>query len=347
MKLAPLFRAFSTEPRIESRLVHTGQHYDDRMSGDFFRDLELPTPDHSLGAGSGSRAQQIATIGRRLDPVLTAEHPSAVLVAGDANSTVASALAAKKLGLFVIHAEAGLRSFDPFMPEEINRRVTDSISDLLLVSEESGCRNLNREAFGAGKMRLVGNLMIDSLHYNLPRAGKSKILDDLGLRGRRFGMVTLHRAANVDDPQKFAGIMDALRTIAADLPLVFPVHPRTRARNGLLDPGPHIRVCDPLGYLDFLCLMSHSAAVLTDSGGIQEETTALRIPCLTLRENTERPATIEEGTNRLAGTSRESILRAWRESLEAPKVGAQPKYWDGQAAGRCVEAIFSAADDIG
>ena len=342
MKLAPLFRAFAETPRITATLVHTGQHYDDSMSGQFFRELGLPVPHYNLGVGQGSHVQQTAKIMQRFEPVLREVNPSAVLVVGDVNSTVACARAAKKLGFFVIHVEAGLRSFDRSMPEEVNRVAIDAISDLLLVSEESGLRNLKKEGIAPERIRWVGNLMIDSLHHHLRGSQESEILREWGLRGQRYGLVTLHRPANVDDPEQLGEILRALREISVDLPLVFPVHPRTRAHFQNQDLGPRIRVSDPLGYIDFLCLMSNSALVLTDSGGIQEETTALRIPCLTLRNNTERPATLEQGTNQLAGTTRESILRTWNELPTKRQAGTIPKFWDGKAAKRCAEAICGA-----
>jgi UDP-N-acetylglucosamine 2-epimerase (non-hydrolysing) len=279
---------------------------------------------------------------KRFEPIVLEENPRAVLVVGDVNSTAACALVAKKLGVFVIHVEAGLRSFDRSMPEEINRLVTDSISDLLLVTEESGLRNLQNEGVPPGKVQLVGNLMIDSLLFHLERSRNSRILEELGLRDKRFGLVTLHRPANVDDPAQLHELLRALKVIAEDLMLYFPVHPRTRTRLQDCDLGSHIRLLDPLGYLDFVCLMSHSAVVLTDSGGIQEETTALGIPCLTLRNNTERPITIEEGTNRLAGTTYNCIVNTWQEFREQPKSGKIPKHWDGKAAERCVQSIRAA-----
>jgi UDP-N-acetylglucosamine 2-epimerase (non-hydrolysing) len=339
MKLAPLFRAFSSHPELVPVLAHTGQHYDDSMSGQFFRDLGLPQPSYNLEVGSGSHAQQTAEIMKRFEGVVLQERPSAVLVVGDVNSTAACALVSKKLGVFVIHVEAGLRSFDRSMPEEINRLVTDAISDLLLVTEESGVRNLAQEGVACEKVHFVGNLMIDSLFFHLERARDSPILDQLGLRGERFGLVTLHRPANVDDAAQLQEIMGALRVISQDLPLYFPVHPRTKAQLAGQCAAPGLRLLDPLGYLDFTCLMSHSAVVLTDSGGVQEETTALGIPCLTLRNNTERPITINEGTNTLAGTSRASILAAWQEVKSTPKLGRIPKLWDGNAAGRALVAI--------
>ena len=339
VKLAPLFRAFASTPEIAPILVHTGQHQDDCMSGRFLRELALPLPRYSLGAGPGSQVQQTAVIMQRLEPVLMAERPSAVLVVGDVNSTLAAALAAKKLGFFLIHAEAGLRSFDRSMPEEINRLIVDAISDLNLVSEDSGMRNLAAEGVPPEKVRLVGDLMVDCLLSHLDEAKQSRIVEELGLHGRRFGVVTLHRPGNVDHNGQLGEILRALRDISTELPLVFPVHPRTAAKLPERVCGPNIHVCEPLGYLDFLCLTSNSAVMLTDSGGVQEETSVLGIPCLTLRNNTERPATVEQGTNRLAGTTYESILRAWRQPRDAARVADLPAVWDGHAAERCVEAI--------
>lgn len=342
MKLAPLLRALEEAPDFQPVLVHTGQHYDERMSGQFFRDLGLPQPHQNLEVGSGSHAVQTAEIMRRFEPVLLAEQPAAVLVVGDVNSTLACTLVAKKLQVPVIHVEAGLRSFDRTMPEEINRVLTDSISDLLLVTEESGVANLSAEGIAGDQVRLVGNLMIDSLRYHLAQARQLPLIQNLGLTGTRFGVITLHRPANVDDPAQLAEIYGALAEISRELPLLFPIHPRTRAHLAALPElpaGAQIRLLEPLGYLDFLCLMSHSAAVLTDSGGLQEETTALGVPCLTLRENTERPITITEGTNTLAGTTRAGILNAWRESVAHPKIGRTPLLWDGRAAARCLDAM--------
>jgi UDP-N-acetylglucosamine 2-epimerase (non-hydrolysing) len=344
MKLAPLFRAFSTAPEFSPALVHTGQHYDEKMSGQFFGDLGLPAPLYNLEVGSASHAQQTAEIMKRFEPVVLQEKPKAVLVVGDVNSTAACALVATKLNVAVIHVEAGLRSFDRSMPEEINRLVTDAIADLLLVTEESGLRNLQHEGVSPDKVRFVGNLMIDSLHFQLARSRNSPILDELGVRNRRFGLITLHRPANVDDGAQLQQLLRALQEIAAaeDLPLFFPVHPRTRARMREQQQSERLRLLEPLGYTEFVALMSNAAIVFTDSGGVQEETTALGIPCLTLRNNTERPITIEQGTNRLAGTSYETILRAWREMKLNPPAGKIPQFWDGHAAQRCVEAMRAA-----
>lgn len=341
MKLAPLLRELATDADFRSVLVHTGQHYDERMSGQFFRDLALPDPDHFLGVGSGSHATQTAEVMRRLEPIMEQERPDGVIVVGDVNSTVAAALVAAKLQVPVVHVEAGLRSFDRSMPEEINRLVTDAISDLLLVTEESGLRNLRNEGVPEARVVLVGNLMIDSLRLHLDQAVReSDIRERLGISGSAYALLTLHRPANVDDTAVLADMLGAVETIGATLPIYFPAHPRTKARLDQIGRSfAGIHLTEPLGYLDFLCLMANSTLVLTDSGGIQEETTALGVPCMTLRENTERPATVEEGTNRLAGTTRASILAAWQEQQTAPRTGRVPLYWDGSAAQRCRAAL--------
>ncbi len=342
MKVAPLWSALSEDSGFTITLVHTGQHFDDSMSGQFFRDLGLPEPNYHLGAGGGSHAQQTAEIMKRLEPVLLERSPRGVIVVGDVNSTVAGALVAKKLGIDVVHAEGGLRSFDRTMPEEINRLVTDAISDVLLVTERSGVDNLLREGVAPERIHLVGNLMIDSLRKHLSRAMQSDVRRRLGIADGRYGLVTLHRPANVDDDRKRSEILEALSVISEDLVLFWPVHPRTRARleSGSVSLPPKIRLLEPLGYLDFLRLQAESFIVLTDSGGIQEETTVLGVPCLTLRENTERPVTIECGTNRLAGTSKDSILQAWRAALQSPPQGVLPPLWDGKAGERC-HAVLS------
>lgn len=341
MKIAPLMKALTGDPGFETILIHTGQHYDDNMSGQFFRDLGIPAPQYHLDVGSGSHAQQTAEIMRRIEPVLEHLRPTAVIVVGDVNSTAAAAMVAKKLGIDVVHAEAGLRSFDRSMPEEINRIVTDSITDLFLVTEVSGRTNLLHEGAAAERIHLVGNLMIDSLQQHLERARSSDIADKLGVRGARYGVVTLHRPANVDDPAALAEILGALGVIAETLPLLWPVHPRTRARlaNGDIPLPAGFRLLEPLGYLDFLSLEADAALVLTDSGGIQEETTVLGVDCLTLRDNTERPVTIELGTNRLAGTKRETILAAWEETKRSPRKKQIPPLWDGRAGERSREVL--------
>jgi UDP-N-acetylglucosamine 2-epimerase (non-hydrolysing) len=341
MKVAPLMKALADYPEFDLILIHTGQHYDDNMSGQFFRDLGIPQPDFHLEVGSGSHAQQTAEIMRRLEPVLSESSPDGIIVVGDVNSTVAGALVAKKMGIDVVHAEAGLRSFDRTMPEEINRMVTDSITDLFLVTEESGRTNLIREGVDPDRIHLVGNLMIDSLRANLERARDSDIRSRLGLTDRPYGLVTLHRPANVDDDTALRGILEALGVIARDVPLYWPVHPRTRGRleDGQREMPCGIHLLKPLGYFDFLCLQANCAVVLTDSGGVQEEATVLGVDCLTLRDNTERPVTIDLGTNRLAGTRCDSILGAWRETREHPRRGQLPPLWDGMAGTRCAAVL--------
>ncbi len=341
MKVAPLMAAMANDPDLETILIHTGQHYDDSMSGSFFRDLQIPPPRHHLQVGSGTHAQQTAEIMRRLEPVLNQESVGGVLVVGDVNSTVAGALVASKLGMPVIHAEAGLRSFDRSMPEEINRVVTDAISDLLLVTEESGRTNLLKEGKSETQIAFVGNLMVDSLRLHLETALRSDIRERVTQGEERFGLVTLHRPANVDDPVKLAEIVEALNVITRDLPLYWPVHPRTRKRlqEGNVRLAEGIHLLEPLSYFDFLHMQARATAIFTDSGGIQEESTVLGVSCLTLRDNTERPATIEYGTNRLAGTSKASILAAWREEARSGKIHSIPPLWDGQAGVRCHAAI--------
>ncbi|MFZ0315082.1 MAG: UDP-N-acetylglucosamine 2-epimerase (non-hydrolyzing) [Candidatus Korobacteraceae bacterium] len=341
MKVAPLMKALAGDAGFEAVLIHTGQHYDDNMSGQFFRDLGIPAPQYHLEVGSGSHAQQTAEIMRRIEPVLEELRPVAVIVVGDVNSTAAAAMVAKKLGIDVVHVEAGLRSSDRSMPEEINRIVTDSIADLFLVTEESGRKNLLREGIADERIHLVGNLMIDSLRQHLERARSSEIADRLGVRGKSYGVVTLHRPANVDDPFALAEILGALGVIAETLPLLWPVHPRTRARlaDGSISLPAGIRLLEPLGYLDFLSLEASSSLVLTDSGGIQEETTVLGVDCLTLRDNTERPVTIELGTNRLAGTKKATILAVWEEMKHSPRKKQIPPLWDGQAGERSREVL--------
>jgi len=349
MKIAPLMRAYRAWPDVRPLLVHTGQHYDEKMSDLFFRELEIPAPDLNLEVGSGSHAVQTAEIMKRFEPVVLDHKPDWVLVVGDVNSTIACALVAKKLGIRVAHVEAGLRSFDRAMPEEINRILTDSISDLLFVSEPSGLENLRKEGIADDRVHFVGNVMIDTLKSNLAKARQSAILDRLGLTARGYNVVTLHRPSNVDDAAALGRIAEVLEVVQADLPTVFPMHPRTRgnlAKLGLADrfaAMKQLQIIDPLGYLDFLRLTGEAAVVLTDSGGIQEETTILGVWCLTLRENTERPATITHGTNRLVGNDPARIVAMYRECraarLETPPV---PEKWDGRAAERIAALIAGA-----
>jgi UDP-N-acetylglucosamine 2-epimerase (non-hydrolysing) len=341
VKMAALLHEIRRRPRLACRLIHTGQHYSPEMSQSFFDELEMPPPDVNLEVGAGSAVVQIAGILRRLEPVLTADPPDVVVVVGDVNSTLAGALAAVKLGRKVAHVEAGLRSFDRAMPEEINRVVTDAVSDLLFVSEPSGERNLLAEGVPRHKIHFVGNVMIDTLLRFRAKAERSDVLSRLGLRPGGYAVVTLHRPSNVDHAGSLARLAGALRRIAAWVPVVFPVHPRTApalAAAGLDLAG--LRTIPPQGYLDFLCLMSRARLVLTDSGGIQEETTVLQVPCLTLRENTERPVTIEQGTNRLVGADPDRIVAAARETLDSPPpAGRIPDLWDGRAAGRIADVL--------
>jgi len=350
MKIAPLMRAYGGHPGLRPLLVHTGQHYDHNMSELFFKQLAIPEPDVNLGVGSGSHAVQTAEIMKRFEPVVLEHRPQWVVVVGDVNSTIACGLVAKKLGIGLAHVEAGLRSFDRSMPEELNRLLTDAISDLLFVSEPSGLENLRREGIPADRIHFVGNVMIDTLRANLAHAERSPVLAEMGLEPRGYNVVTLHRPSNVDDAGTFAGIAGALDAIQQDLPTVFPMHPRTVAnlpRLGLAERFAgmkHLRIVKPLGYLDFLKLMASAAVVLTDSGGIQEETTILGVWCLTLRENTERPVTVTHGTNTVVGTDPDEILRAYR-ACRGRTVGERrvPEKWDGRAAER-IAAVLAAQE---
>lgn len=344
MKVAPLCRALDALPGVRTRLVHTGQHYDRNMSDTFFEDLEIPEPWRNLGVGSGSHAVQTAEIMRLFEPVLDEAKPDVLVVVGDVNSTIACALVAVKKGVPVAHVEAGLRSFDRTMPEEINRLLTDAISDVLLVTERSGMENLAREGADPARVHLTGNVMIDTLLRCRPKAAQSDVTARLGVEPRKYGVLTLHRPSNVDDPARLRALLDALADVARECPLVFPVHPRTRQK--LKDAGLDLAarggfvLCDPLRYLDFLALMDRAKVLLTDSGGVQEEACVVGVPCLTLRENTERPATVEVGINRLVGSDparvREEALRAVR----APLSGARaPDLWDGRAAERIAKIL--------
>lgn len=355
VKVAPLLQEMRRHPQIVPVLIHTGQHYDTPMSDQFFADLEIQPPDINLGVGSGSHAIQTAEVMRRLEPILSSLNPELVVVVGDVNSTLASALTAVKLGIPVAHVEAGLRSFDRTMPEEINRLVTDAISDLLFLTEESALRNLLREGIDREKMHLVGNVMIDALQWFKPRWERSSIFWRLGLDGRSpYAVVTLHRPSNVDDPEILLNVVKALQELSSHLPILFPVHPRVKPqllRQGhvaWMGPGEGRRffsqgvVClDPLGYLDCIALLSRARLVLTDSGGIQEETTVLGVPCLTLRENTERPVTVTDGTNRLIGTDPGRIVREALWTLDhPPHPSGPPPFWDGRAAERIIGILL-------
>jgi UDP-N-acetylglucosamine 2-epimerase (non-hydrolysing) len=345
MKIAPLMAAYAARPQVTPLLVHTGQHYDERMNQLFFRQLGIPEPDLNLGIGSGSAVAQTAEIMRAFEPVVQDHAPDAVLVVGDVNSTLACGLVALKLGVPLIHVEAGLRSFDRTMPEEINRLLTDVASDLLFCTEQSGVDNLRREGVPDDRIFLVGNVMVDTLLKNRRQAEDSTILADLALVPHAYAVLTLHRPSNVDDPRNLGRILDALDAVQQDMPIVFPVHPRTRRQ--LADGALHrrlaamtnLKLIDPAGYLDFLKLMANARCVLTDSGGIQEETTILKVPCLTLRENTERPITAQIGSNRLVGTDPQKIIAAYRDVMNNSRVSQIPPLWDGRAAERIVDIL--------
>jgi len=400
MKAAPLIAAIrehnqkaavssDQQPRqaqnIQAILVHTGQHYDESMSGSFFADLNLPKPDVHLGIGSGSHASQTAEVMRRFEEVLLREKPDVLIVVGDVNSTVACALVAAKISYgadgarpLIAHVEAGLRSFDRAMPEEVNRIVTDHLSDLLFVTEESGTINLCREGIPEGRIHFVGNTMIDSLLASQEKASRSGILEALGVRNasatnvsaqngsangngaRAYALLTLHRPSNVDHRETFLSILEGLKELSASCPIFFSAHPRTRKRISefglesffqLEDGNPAasgaqgnsarngIHLLEPVGYLDFLCLMKHASLVVTDSGGIQEETTGLGVPCITVRENTERPVTVTCGTNTIAGTQTENIREAIKSHSKKEGNARVPEKWDGQAGTRIIEAI--------
>ena len=349
MKVAPIVAAMKRrEQEFTPLVVHTGQHYDAAMSDSFFRDLELPQPDVYLGVGSASHAAQTAAIMERFEPVVIKEKPEWVIVVGDVNSTLACALVCAKLGIKVAHVEAGLRSRDRTMPEEINRLLTDQIADLLFTPSEDAGENLREEGIPAARVRFVGNIMIDSLLKHLPRAQESTVLKDLGLSEREYAVLTLHRPSNVDDSSTFARILKALEEIGKRLPIIFPVHPRTRKTISELDFSERIaksralRLIEPLGYIDFLRLYSKARLVLTDSGGIQEETTVLGIPCVTLRETTERPITVEMGTNVVAGTDPQRITEAAFAALDRtkPENYRVPPLWDGHTAERVLDALM-------
>ena len=342
MKIAPLIHEIEGTPDIEFKLVHTGQHYDDRMSEVFFEQLRIPKPDYNLEVGSGSHAVQTANIMLRFEPICENEKPDWIVVVGDVNSTVACTLVGAKIGIKVAHVEAGLRSFDRKMPEEVNRLVTDAIADLLLTPSEDANENLRREGVPEEKISMVGNIMIDTLVANLEKAENSQLKEMLDLGEREFAYVTLHRPANVDTKESLQAIMAELKDVAGRLPVVFPMHPRTRQKckefdislNGVGD----FHVVDPLGYHDSLFLTQNARLVLTDSGGLQEESTWFRTPCLTMRPNTERPVTVSEGSNRL--TNLDKLDRDIEEMLTGPRRrGKIPDFWDGETASRILDAL--------
>jgi UDP-N-acetylglucosamine 2-epimerase (non-hydrolysing) len=341
MKIAPVLEALD-ERGVTTFLVHTGQHYDAQMSDVFFAELGIRAPDAHLGIGSGTHAEQTAHVMLALEPIVLAERPDVVIVVGDVNSTLGAALVGAKCGRLVAHVEAGLRSGDWSMPEEVNRAATDRVSDLLFAPSPDAVVNLRAEGHPESRIHLVGNVMIDTLLANLERAKARPILDDMGLRSGGYGLVTLHRPANVDEQGALDGILDAFDQIARDLPLVFPAHPRVSAELRRRKVGGGIIVMPPSGYLDFIALQAGAAVVLTDSGGVQEETTALGVPCLTLRDNTERPITVGEGTNVVVGRDPRRIVAVCREVLANPPVPRRPELWDGHAGGRIADVIASA-----
>jgi UDP-N-acetylglucosamine 2-epimerase (non-hydrolysing) len=349
VKMAPIIaEMIARGDEIRQTLLHTGQHYDDAMSGAFFRDLGMPEPDVYLEARGGTHAEQTARVMMAFEDALLAEQPDWVVVVGDVNSTLACALVACKLGVRVAHVEAGLRSYDRTMPEEINRVLTDQISDLLFTPSADADENLLREGVAPERIVRAGNVMIDTLYRQLKRAERSSILDTLSLSPRNFAVLTLHRPSNVDDPDSMRRLFAAIGDIARSLTVVFPAHPRTlsRMREFGVEPPSGIKVIDPLGYHDFLKLWSNSKMTLTDSGGLQEETTALGVPCLTLRENTERPITISQGTNRLVGLDPKRIVSAAQAILTDghPTSARTPELWDGRASQRIVTALLARSD---
>ncbi len=346
MKIAPIQREMVKLKNIHPVLLHTGQHYDEKMSKLFFEDLEMPQPDIYLGVGSATHAQQTAKIMIEFEKVLETKKPDLILVVGDVNSTAACSMVAAKMGVKIAHVEAGLRSFDRTMPEEINRIVTDALSDFLFVTEKSGLENLQREGISDKKFFFTGNVMIDSLVYFMQKADKSNILHQLRLNGQPYALITLHRPSNVDVRENFVNLLDAFAEIEKELSIVFPIHPRSRKmmhQFGLdkkASKMKNLKLLDPIGYLDFMQLMRRAKLVLTDSGGIQEETTYLGIPCLTMRENTERPVTIEIGTNILIGSDTERVVTEAKKILRGDvKNGRIPELWDGRAAERIVNIL--------
>lgn len=352
MKIAPIVRALQSQQQLSFKIIHTGQHYDREMNDVFFEELGIPQPDIFMGAGGGTHAQQTAKIMLAFEELCMAQRPAAVLVVGDVNSTLACAIVAKKLHISVAHVEAGLRSGDMSMPEEINRLVTDSITDWFFVTEPSAVSNLQREGKPDSAIHYVGHVMVDNVLYQAEKLqGAGMTFDTRHWKaaqtsnGGRYGIVTLHRPSNVDDESTMRRIAGALKEISAELPLIFPVHPRTRAnldRFGI-DLGPGITLVGPQSYMAFLNLWKDAAVVLTDSGGLQEETTALGVPCITIRENTERPVTVDEGSNVLAGTDPAIIVNEARKVLRGEgKQGRRPHLWDGRAAERIVATLASA-----
>ena len=362
MKVAPLHKAFKKyisengSSKIEHLICHTGQHYDEKMSKVFFEDLELPEPDFYLGVGSGSHSEQTAGVMLAFEKVLIKEKPDLVIVVGDVNSTIACSLVAAKMGIKIAHVEAGLRSRDRSMPEELNRLLTDQLSDFLFVTEKSGLENLNKEGISGDKVFFVGNVMIDSLINYLPKVEKSYVLNELNLIPLNIGstsgyvLVTLHRPSNVDSKEFLTGLVDLLNSVAEKRKVIFPVHPRTKKNmvewNVLNSFSQNVIITDPIGYIDFLTLTKNAELIITDSGGIQEESTYLGVQCITVRENTERPVTVEIGTNQLIGTDLKNVRNAALEVLDGKtKKGEIPELWDGNAGERIVEILINKLKD--
>ncbi|MBD3224956.1 MAG: UDP-N-acetylglucosamine 2-epimerase (non-hydrolyzing) [Caldithrix sp.] len=346
MKIAPIQRAMQAYSNVQPVLVHTGQHYDEKMSKLFFEDLQLPKPDIYLHVGSASHAVQTAKIMIEFEKVIQQEKPDLVIVVGDVNSTAACSLVASKMGVKIAHVEAGLRSFDRAMPEEINRMVTDVISDFLFVTEKSGLVNLKKEGIAEEKIHFVGHVMIDSLIYFTEKAQQSDIKKRLHMDSKDYALVTLHRPSNVDSKINFTKLLEAFDVIEKDLPILFPIHPRSKKMienlqlQDTIDKMKNLHIMEPLGYLDFMHLLHNAKLVLTDSGGIQEETTYLGIPCITMRENTERPITVEVGTNTIVGTNTALIIEEAKKVLDGKnKKGQIPDLWDGKSAERIVSII--------
>jgi UDP-N-acetylglucosamine 2-epimerase (non-hydrolysing) len=340
MKVKPVLDALE-ERGVDVLLVHTGQHYDEAMNDVFFRDLGLRAPDHHLGAGSGTHAEQTARVMVAFEALVARVPPDAVIVVGDVNSTLACSLVAAKAGCVVAHVEAGLRSRDWAMPEEINRLVTDRVSDLLFAPSPDAVDNLRAEGYHEDQIHLAGNVMIDTLYANLDRAVRGDTLARYDLARGGYGLVTLHRPSNVDSPDTLRALLSALGTVSREIPLVLPVHPRTEARLASVGVPAGLRLVPPAGYLDFIALQAGARLVLTDSGGVQEETTALGVPCLTLRENTERPITVSEGTNRVVGCDPDRIVAAAFEVLSRPPARRTPPLWDGKAGARIADTLLS------
>jgi UDP-N-acetylglucosamine 2-epimerase (non-hydrolysing) len=342
MKIAPLMDALRAVPSLRQVLVNTGQHYDEAMATGFIRELSLPMPDRDLGVGSATHAVQTANVMIRFEEACVEERPDLVVVVGDVNSTMAATLVAVKMHIPVAHVEAGLRSFDWAMPEEINRVVTDRLANILLTPSADADENLRREGVPADRIHLVGNIMIDTLFRHLPIATLDRVSDRIPVRSREYAVLTLHRPSNVDTRETFCGILSAIAEVSSQLPVVFPVHPRTQARIdefGMRDLLKNVILTGPLGYIDFLSLTSHARLVLTDSGGLQEESTALGIPCLTMRENTERPATVTHGTNRVVGTEPAKILEGYRAATTSTTSPKRPDLWDGRTAQRITTVL--------